>query len=160
MSDSEKQLGREMPRVIMSIPEGYMQFDNWAELDEFQKSFRSFVQNTLGCTNEVRYDECTSTYAPDGPKPDPRTEPVMITRWLGKFHSELDVSTESQQIDTVGLKIIIRGRGKLQEVMRFFLEGCNALPDQGNSDDYNKYTFGCRQNARLVNGKVVIDGDS
>lgn len=140
---NSKQLGRSSPRNYTgsAFPDGYLDIESLEELESLEARLRAVL--TQRGAQAIVYDKEATAFVDNGSTVTPRTEPVMLHRWKGDCHGETPTYTDRRRgFDTVGLKIIVRGRGLIQAAITKVMN--NTKPDKGSTKKYKTYTFACK----------------
>lgn len=136
-----ERIGREMARNYLptAFPNGYYEF----EPEEIQQLNAELRRNLAAVNAQERVYDREATAFHDGSSPL-REEPVMIHSWKGILHGEVAVDLASTQrtYDALGLKIIIRGTGEIQESVHRVL--ADLEPDSDSTEDCKVYSVGCK----------------
>ena len=134
-------IGRKHARNYLgsAFPDGYYELEP-AEIQELDAELRRNL--TKVSAQERVYDREAAAFH-DGTSPL-RQEPVMLHSWKGILHggASVDLTAAQRAYDAVGLKIIIRGKGEIQESVRRVL--MDLEPDSNSTEDCVIYSVGCQ----------------
>jgi len=153
MPERSKETGRSSARNFLpaAFPNGYYDAESLEELYELDEELRTTLTQA-GC-REVIYDPEASAYTQD-PSQTPRTEPVLLHRWKGILHGDVpfQLGTRRRDFDTQGLRVVVRGQGEIQNLIREVMGGEDVEPTARLGENPETQTllfdFGVRQKGR------------
>lgn len=142
MPDNQEQIGRKNTRICAPafFPDGYCDLEDMNTLIALRIELTAALKRT-GCKERTYGKDATAYYEDECL---PRTEPVMLANWVGILDGKAPAPTSgSYGFDTVGLRVIIRGDGKIQNIARRVL--ADFEPDANETQtDYEIYSLGCK----------------